>query len=82
MVLLGDLEGLELLHRDLLAQAELRLPNIDRLWMQLEGRIEEFRRLLDKAPRNDQSRKTLESGTDISDTRDHLFMAERLTGDE
>ena len=68
MVLLGDLEGLELLHRDLLAQAELRLPNIDRLWMQLEGRIEEFRRLLDKAPRNDQSRKTLESGTGMPGT--------------
>ena len=63
MVLLEDLQGLELLHRDLLAQAELRLPNIERLWNQLEARIEEFRCLLDKAPRNEQSRKTLESGT-------------------
>lgn len=72
MVLLEDLAGLELLHRDLLAQAEVRLPNIDRLWLQLEARIEEFRRLLDKAPRNEQSRKTLESGTDTQ-TRKRLF---------
>lgn len=62
MAELGDLEGLELLHRDLLAQAELRLPNIDRLWIQLEARIDEFRRLLDKAPRNEQSRNSLGSG--------------------
>ena len=62
MVMFGDLDGLELLHHDLLAQAEQRLPIIDRLWLQLEGRIEEFKRLLDKAPRNEQSRKSLESG--------------------
>lgn len=78
MVLLEDLAGLELLHRDLLAQAELRLPNIDRLWLQLEARIEEFRRLLDKAPRNEQSRKTLESGMDTQ-TRSRLFSYRRLT---
>lgn len=62
MAELGDLEELELLHRDLLAQAELRLPNIDRLWNQLEVRIDEFRRLLDKPPRNEQSRNSLSSG--------------------
>jgi len=62
MALFGDLEGLELLHHDLLAQAEQRLPNIDRLWMQLDARIEEFKRLLDKPSRNEQSRKSLESG--------------------
>lgn len=62
MAELTDLEGLELLHRDLVAQAEQRLPNIDRLWVQLETRLDEFRRLLDKAPRNEQSRKSLDSG--------------------
>ena len=62
MAELADLEGLELLHRDLVAQAEQRLPNIDRLWIQLETRLDEFRRLLDKAPRNEQSRKSLDSG--------------------
>lgn len=62
MAELTDLEGLELLHRDLVAQAEQRLPNIDRLWVQLEARLDEFRRLLDKAPRNEQSRKSLDSG--------------------
>lgn len=78
MAYFGDLEDLENLHRDLLAQsehrvasidgdlladAEQRLPNIERLWIQLEARIDEFRHLLEKSPRNDGSRKSLQSGT-------------------
>jgi nuclear pore complex protein Nup205 len=59
---LGDLERLETLHRDLLALAELRLLNVERLWIQLEARIADFRRLLDKASRNEQSRKALATG--------------------
>jgi nuclear pore complex protein Nup205 len=62
MAELTDLDGLQVLHRDLVAQAELRLPNIERLWAQLEGRVNEFRRLLQKSPRNDQSRQSLNSG--------------------
>lgn len=59
---LGDLERLETLHRDLLALAELRLLNVERLWIQLEARIADFRRLLDKTSRNEQSRKALATG--------------------
>ena len=59
---LGDLERLEILHRDLLALAELRLLNVERLWIQLEARIADFRRLLDKTSRNEQSRTALATG--------------------
>ncbi|KAF2453191.1 nucleoporin Nup186/Nup192/Nup205 [Lineolata rhizophorae] len=54
--------GLEWLHRDLLALSELRLPNVDRLWAQLEVRLDEFRRLLEKPGRNDTSRNALNTG--------------------
>lgn len=63
----GSLEGLESLHRDLLSLSEFRLSNVERLWAQLEAHIEEFRRLLEKAPRNEQSRKSLTTGTIGSD---------------
>jgi nuclear pore complex protein Nup205 len=62
MAELIDLEGLESLHRDLLALSESRLVNVDRLWAQLEARIDEFRHLLEKAPRNEQSRRSLATG--------------------
>lgn len=58
----SDLEGLESLHRDLLALSESRLVNVDRLWAQLEARIDEFRHLLEKAPRSEQSRQSLATG--------------------
>lgn len=54
--------GLRALHQDLLALAESRLCNIDRLWVELEARINEFTQLLDKPAKNDNNRKTLESG--------------------
>jgi nuclear pore complex protein Nup205 len=57
-----DLESLQTLHADLLAASESRLNNVERLWVQLESRIEEFRSLLDKRPRNDQSRQSLTTG--------------------
>jgi len=56
------LAGLRGLHQDLLALEESRLRNIDRLWAELEARINEFRELLDKPAKNDASRKTLQSG--------------------
>src|SRR5438045_7956374 len=58
----GVLEDFETLHRDLLALSESRLLNVERLWIQLEARIADFRRLLDKNSRNEQSRKTLATG--------------------
>ncbi|KAK8154342.1 nucleoporin Nup186/Nup192/Nup205 [Phyllosticta citrichinensis] len=56
----GILQGL---HRDLVALSELRLGNIDRLWAELESRIDEFKRLLDKPRRNDRSREALRANT-------------------
>ena len=58
----GALEGLRGLHQDLIALGESRLPNIDRLWAELEARIDEFRRLLDKPAKSDASRKALQTG--------------------
>lgn len=63
---LGGLERLESLHRDLLSLSQLRLLNVERLWVQLEAHIEEFRRLLEKVPRNEQSRESLATGTFMS----------------
>ena len=62
MAELSSLEALQGLHRDLLALSESRLLNVERLWVQLEARIEEFRKLLDKSPRNEKSRQTLATG--------------------
>ncbi|KAK8249215.1 nucleoporin Nup186/Nup192/Nup205 [Phyllosticta capitalensis] len=56
----GILQGL---HRDLVALSELRLGNIDRLWAELESRVDEFKRLLDKPRKNDRSREALKANT-------------------
>ena len=56
------LVGLRGLHQDLVALEASRLRNIDRLWADLEARVNEFRQLLDKAPKSDASRKALQSG--------------------
>ncbi|TID18729.1 hypothetical protein E2P81_ATG05711 [Venturia nashicola] len=53
------LDALQGLHRDLLAFCENRLQDIDRLVQELEGRIDEFRALLDKKPKNDKSRQEI-----------------------
>jgi nuclear pore complex protein Nup205 len=57
-----SLEALQGLHRDLLAFCENRLQDIDRLVEELESRIEEFRGLLDKKPKAEQSRRQLSQG--------------------
>jgi hypothetical protein len=59
---LGNLDELRLLHGDLLRQTEQRLPNIERLCILLDSRIDEFRNLLDKAPRSEKSRESVNSG--------------------
>ena len=56
------LEGLRGLQQDLLALDESRLRNVDRLWGELEARIYEFQQLLEKPPKNENSRKQLLSG--------------------
>jgi len=59
----GDsLERLQGLHRDLVGFLESRLPNLERLWTELDARLEEFRNLLDKNSKSDKSRKALSSG--------------------
>ena len=56
---LGGLRGL---HQDLLDLEQGRLRNIDKLWAELEARVVEFRQLLDRTEKNEQSRKSLLSG--------------------
>ncbi|KAL9099004.1 MAG: hypothetical protein Q9163_005433 [Psora crenata] len=58
-----DIEGLRGLHEDLIALSKSQLRNVDRLWTELDARVDEFRRLLDKPKKNEASRKTLFSGT-------------------
>lgn len=57
-----SLEALQGLHRDLLALTNSRFSAVDRLWSELEGRVEEFRKLLEKPGKNDTSRQALNSG--------------------
>ncbi len=57
-----SLESLRGLHQDLLALSEARLTNVERLWIELESRVEEFRKLLDKPPKNEKSRQTVLAG--------------------
>lgn len=58
----GTLEALELLQKDLIALSESRLHYVERLWAQLENHIDEFKKLLDKPPRNNASREKLSKG--------------------
>jgi len=58
-----DLEGLRGLQQDLTALDESRLRTVDKLWTELEARIEEFRQLLDKPQRSESSRNQLLSGS-------------------
>ncbi|KAF2797349.1 hypothetical protein K505DRAFT_235707 [Melanomma pulvis-pyrius CBS 109.77] len=57
-----SLSGLQDLHRDLCALIDLKLPVLDRLLQNLETRLDEFKALLDKRPKSDESRKTLGTG--------------------
>lgn len=50
------------LHADLLAFAETRLANVDRLWQELEDSIQDFRRLLDKTVPSASDREAYNSG--------------------
>lgn len=58
----SGLEALRGLHQDLLALTADQLQNIDRLWSELDARVDEFKRLLDKPPKNEASRKLVQSG--------------------
>lgn len=56
---LGGLRGL---HQDLIALEESQLRNVEKLWVELEAKVDEFRQLLDKTSKNEKSRTTLLSG--------------------
>ena len=57
-----SLEALKGLHQDLIALSESRLAAVDRLWIDLEGHIEAFKKLLDKSPKTEASRIAVSSG--------------------
>lgn len=59
---LDGLEGLRGLHQDLIALSVSKLPVVERLWAQLDARVDEFRKLLDQTPKSELSRKTLRTG--------------------
>lgn len=58
-----SLERLRDLYEDLLAFSETRLANVDRLLLELESSVQEFRTLLDKPAKNNASRQSLSSGS-------------------
>lgn len=58
----GSLEALVLLQQDLTALTESRLLSVDRLWLQLENHIDEFKKVLDKPTRDSLSRQKLAGG--------------------
>jgi len=58
----NSLTRLQGLQADLVAFSESRLSNLERLWAELEGTIADFRKLLDKQQRSDNSRNALKAG--------------------
>ncbi|KAB8295891.1 hypothetical protein EYC80_008712 [Monilinia laxa] len=58
----SSLNEIQALHSDLLALSNSRLPNLERLAIELEAHIAAFRNLLDQKNRNEQSRKSIETG--------------------
>ena len=56
---LGGLRGL---FQDLSALSRSTLPNIERLVLELEATVQDFRKLLDKPPKSNESRQAVLSG--------------------
>ncbi len=57
-----SLERLQGLYQDLVAFSETKLANVERLWLELEASIEDFRKLLDKPPKSNASRESTATG--------------------
>ena len=57
-----SLARLNELYKDLVDFSQSRLVNIERLWLELEDSLQDFRSLLDKKSKSDESRRHLESG--------------------
>lgn len=66
-----NLAGLHGLYKDLSAISDSSLVNIDRLMFELDVHIEDFRKLLDKPAKNNESRQRVLSGR--STLSCHLF---------
>lgn len=59
---IDSLGGLRGLYQDLSAISDSPMVNVERLCLELEMHIEDFRKLLTKASKNDTSRKSVLSG--------------------
>ncbi|KAH0547601.1 hypothetical protein FGG08_000326 [Glutinoglossum americanum] len=75
-----DISGLQNLHRDLLALSESRLPNLERLWVELEDQLEELKKFLDKTPKNAKHRQMVSSGKIQIDGVDYSINEELKEG--
>lgn len=61
-----NLAGLRGLYQDLSAITDSPFPSIERLCVELETHIHDFRKLLDKAPKANDSRQKVLSGAYLS----------------
>lgn len=59
---MDGIDSVQNLHRDLIALSEARLAAVERLWIELEARIAEFKTFLEKPRRNEKSLEALRSG--------------------
>ncbi|KAL1956015.1 hypothetical protein VTO42DRAFT_7830 [Malbranchea cinnamomea] len=57
-----DLDGLRGLFQDLSSLSRSALPNVERLVFELEAAVKDFRKLLDKRTKSNESRQTVLSG--------------------
>lgn len=69
MATMTSLESLKALHTELIALSEGKL---DRLSSQIDAHVETFRSLLDKRVRNEESRRSLATGSQPSSAMYHL----------
>lgn len=58
----GSLGGLRGLYQDLSGITESSIVNVDRLCVELESHLKDFRALLDKPSKNDNSRRAVLTG--------------------
>lgn len=71
-----NLTSLRGLHQDLLALESSQLLNVERLWVDLESRINDFKNLLAKSPKKERSRNEILSGTnELKRTQPTVYMA-------
>lgn len=57
------LDGLQALHRELVAACEHRFESLHQLEQELDAHAEAFKKLLDKRPRSNASRDAVKTGS-------------------